>query len=122
MAGRRWIYYGTDGEAGNRLRYGDGSPARPDHPLLRFSNPGLCLPPHLGEYVAALTRVSFCGYSALAFWDSSRDNRGGAFTVIYAPSLDIPPDAIVAGAQEHLPRIARGWPPINTERAELSPR
>ncbi len=121
MAGERpWLYFGCDRQPGHHLRFGDGTWMRPGHPFEKFDGL-LCLPPSVGERVAALTRFSVYGYSALAFWDYSVDSRGGSNSIIFAPRLDISAAEMVEGAKVHLPLYAKRWPSIDISQAEYCP-
>ena len=117
---RPWYYFGCHREAGHYLWQGNGSRAKYEHPLGKFDG-ALCLPPAVGERVAALTRLGAFGYSALAFWDYGIDKRGRSNSIIFAPSLDITAADIVEGARKHLPLYAARWPSIDVSRAEYRP-
>ena len=117
---RAWLYFGCREQPGHYLMYGNGQTAKWGHPLGKFDG-ALCLSPALGPFVAALSRLGPFGYSALAFWDYTVDKRSGSNSIIFAPSLDISAEDMVAGARRHLPLFAKRWPEIDVSRAEYRP-
>jgi hypothetical protein len=65
------------------------------------------LPPQTDTtpYVATVSRLEGWGFTALAFWDYSVDKRGGCNSVIFAPSLTITADELLAEAQRRFPQV-----------------
>lgn len=118
---RRWLYFGCYQQGGHFLWDARGNRLSAQHPFCRFDGT-LCLPEAVGERVAAISRLGFCGYSALAFWDRSIDTRSGSNSIVFAPSLDCSAEAIVAGARRFLPLYAARWPDIDISRAEYRPQ
>ena len=103
----KWVYFGCHRQAGHYTfsegmreltrRYGSRD-------LSRFD--GL-LPPQTDNtpYVAAVSRLGGWGMTALAFWDYSVDGRGGCNSVVFAPSLTIEPEELLAEAQRRFPEV-----------------
>lgn len=128
-----WFYFGCHREAGHYL-FTEGMRQlwRRDWPreLSRFD---AMLPPQTdtAPYIAAVSRLEGWGMSALAFWDYSVDKRGGCNSIVFAPSLTIAPDELLAEAQRRFPevfgrlpqpvRLARGVAPAQapSEWAEV---
>lgn len=103
----QWFYFGCHQQPGHyvftegmRSHYGN-SPARE---LSRFDG---MLPPQddTTPYIASVTRLGGWGMSALAFWDYSVDKRGGCNSVVFAPSLTISPEDLLAEAQTRFPQV-----------------
>lgn len=103
----QWLYFGCHREAGHYVfsegmrnlaqRYGSRD-------LSRFDG---MLPPQTDTtpYVATVSRLEGWGFTALAFWDYSVDKRGGCNSVIFAPSLTITADELLAEAQRRFPQV-----------------
>jgi hypothetical protein len=103
-----WLYFGCHREPGHYVfqegmrfyhrSYGSG------RDLSRFD--GLLPPQDSTEgYVATVTRLGGWGMTALAFWDYSVDKRGGCNSVVFAPSLRIGADELLAEAKTRFPQV-----------------
>ena len=102
-----WIYFGCHRGPGHYTfdegmrslvrRYGSRD----------FSRFDGMLPPQTdtAPYIATVSRLGGWGMSALAFWDYSVDKRGGCNSVVFAPSLTIAPDELLAEAQTRFPQV-----------------
>jgi hypothetical protein len=101
-----WLYFGCHRGPGHYVfRQGMGSYRSYDvRDLSRFDG---MLPPQ-GDatgYIATVSRLEGWGLSALAFWDYSVDKRGGCNSIVFAPSLTITPEALLAEAQTRFPEV-----------------
>ena len=110
----KWLYFGCHREAGHyvftegmrsyRPPYGSG-----ERDFSRFD--GMLTPQgSLEPYIAAVTRLEGWGMTALAFWDYSVDKRGGCNSVVFAPSLTISPEDLLAQAQARFPEVFGRFP------------
>ena len=105
MAG--WIYFGCHKRPGHYL-FSEGMGSLPygsaARNLTMFDG---ALPPQddRAGYVAAVSRLGGWGFTALAFWDYSVDARGGCNSVVFAPSLTITDDELLAEAQRRFPEV-----------------
>jgi hypothetical protein len=63
-------------------------------------------------YIATVSRLEGWGLTALAFWDYSVDSRGGCNSVVFAPSLTITPEELLAEAQKRFPQVFQRLPQI----------
>lgn len=102
-----WIYFGCHQQAGHYLfRQGMHKTwnRNGERDLSRFD--GL-LPPQSDTtgYIASVSRLEGWGLTALAFWDYSVDKRGGCNSVVFAPSLTITPEDLLAEAQTRFPEV-----------------
>lgn len=61
-------------------------------------------------YLATVTRLGGWGLTALAWWDYSVDTRIGSNSIIFAPSLTISPEDLLAEAQRRFPQVFRRLP------------
>ncbi len=113
-----WYYFGCHDGKGHYLfdRSLRNVYGYPKHPNLVFDGT-LCLPEHEGLYLASLTRLGGLGYSALAFWDRTVDQRGKSNSAVFAPSLTCSPETIMRGAERFFPTVFARWPAINLTRA-----
>ena len=102
-----WIYFGCHKQAGH-YTFSDGmrslSPRYGSSDLSRFDG---MLPPQTDTtpYIATVSRLGGWGFTALAFWDYSVDKRGGCNSVVFAPSLTITDDELLAEAQKRFPQV-----------------
>lgn len=108
----KWLYFGCNREAGHYVfsegmrlltqRYGSRD-------LSRFDG---MLPPQTDTtpYIATVSRLGGWGFTALAFWDYSVDKRGGCNSVVFAPSLVIADDELLAEAQRRFPQVFERLP------------
>lgn len=105
----QWLYFGchqvaghyvfTEGMRSYRPRYSSG-----ERELSRFD--GVLPPQDSAEpYLATVSRLEGWGLTALAFWDYSADKRGGSNSVVFAPSLTITPEDLLAEAQARFPQV-----------------
>lgn len=110
----QWFYFGCHGQPGHYVftegmrsyypPYGSGRPE-----LSRFDG---MLPPQdsTKPYIATVSRLEGWGLTALAFWDYSVDKRSGCNSVVFAPSLDITPDELLAQAHVRFPQVFKRMP------------
>lgn len=104
---KQWIYFGCYRQPGHYL-FGEGmstlSYGAIERNLTRFDG---ALPPQddTTPYIATVSRLGGWDRTALAFWDYSVDKRGGCNSTIFAPSLDIAPDELLAEAQRRFPQV-----------------
>lgn len=105
----QWFYFGcyrepghyvfTEGMRGYTPPWGSS-----ERNLNRFD--GMLPPQDSAEpYVATVTRLEGWGLTALAFWDYSVDKRGGCNSVVFAPSLTITAEDLLAEAQARFPQV-----------------
>jgi len=103
----KWIYFGCHRQSGH-YTFSEGM-----RPLIkRYGSKDLSrfdgmLPPQTDTtpYIATVSRLGGWGLTALAFWDYSVNKRGGCNSIIFAPSLTISPDELLAEAQERFPEV-----------------
>jgi hypothetical protein len=101
-----WIYFGCYRGAGHYLfRQGMHSfYNKCGRELSRFD--GMLPPQNATEpYIATVSRLEGWGLTALAFWDYSVDKRGGCNSVVFAPSLTITAEELLAEAQTRFPQV-----------------
>lgn len=108
----KWIYFGCHRQPGHytfsegmrRLvqRYGSRD-------LSRFDG---MLPSQIdtAPYIATVSHLGGWGLTALAFWDNSVDKRGGCNSIVFAPSLTITPEELLAEAQKRFPQVFERLP------------
>ena len=104
---RNWIYFGCHRGPGH-YTFGEGMRSLVQRYGSRdFSRFDGMLPPQTdtAPYIATVSRLEGWGMSALAFWDYSVDKRGGCNSVVFAPSLTIAPDELLAEAQTRFPQV-----------------
>lgn len=101
-----WLYFGCHRQAGHYL-FGQGMRSRYEHKYDRLTHFDGKLPPQdcADPYIATVSRLEGWGMSALAFWDYSVDKRGGCNSVVFAPSLTISPDDLLAEAKARFPEV-----------------
>lgn len=105
----QWLYFGTYQRAGH---YAFAEGMRSYHPRYDSGDKALScfdgvLPPQDSSepYIATVNRLEGWGATALAFWDYSVDKRGGSNSVVFAPSLTISPEELLAQAQQRFPQV-----------------
>lgn len=102
-----WIYFGCYKEPGH---YAFSEGMRPlvrrygSKDVSRFDG---VLPPQMdtAPYIATVSRLEGWDMTALAFWDYSVDKRGGCNSIVFAPSLTITPNELLAEAQTRFPQV-----------------
>jgi hypothetical protein len=103
----RWVYFGCHKQPGHYC-FAEGMGTlpfgAPERNLTRFDG---ALPPQddATPYIATVSRLGGWGMTALAFWDYSVDGRGGCNSVVFAPSLEIGADELLAEAQRRFPQV-----------------
>lgn len=101
----KWIYFGClHGPGHYAFTEGMRSHRWDGRDIARFDG---ILPPQddAAPYIATVSRLEGWGLSALAFWDYSVDKRGGCNSIVFAPSLTITPDELLAEAQTRFPQV-----------------
>ena len=105
----QWLYFGCHREPGHYVFVAGMRHYYPPHgsgkrEVSQFDG---MLPPQdsTAPYIAAVSRLEGWGLTALAFWDYSVDSRGGCNSVVFAPSLTITPDQLLAEAQTRFPQV-----------------
>jgi hypothetical protein len=107
----QWRYFGVmPGHTGTSGHFVYGERCRRlvqrhgSRDLSRFDG---VLPPqtNITPYVATVSRLEGWGLTALAFWDYSVDPRGGSNSIVFAPTLDITPEALLEGAVLRFPEV-----------------
>lgn len=83
---------------------------RPWAALNRFD--GLLAPTESTPYVAAMTRLGPWDMTAISFWDYTADHRPGSNVILFAPSLLLPPDHVLAGGQVYFHEVWSRLPEI----------
>jgi len=104
----QWYYFGCKGQPGHYLFDQRGQKAyRPPFEKMDNRFDGNLTPQFKGTkyFEAALSRLGGYGYSALAWHDNSVDTRSGSNSVIFAPSLDIDPEEMLAEAKVRFPWV-----------------
>lgn len=106
MRDQDWMYFGcrSSGGAGHYLSSPRGDAPRQWDRLNTFDGK-LAPQPERELYLAALSRLGGWNLSALSWWDRSVDRRGQSNSIIFAPSLDIAPDTMLAEAQRIFPWV-----------------
>ena len=101
-----WLYFGCNRQPGHYL-FCEGMRPRYDRKYDRMTHFDGKLPPQdsTEPYIATVSRLEGWGMSALAFWDYSVDKRGGCNSVVFAPSLTIAPDDLLAEAKARFPEV-----------------
>lgn len=102
-----WIYFGCHRQPGHHLFCEGMRPFGYSQKLRQLTSFDGVLPPqdNATPYIATVSRLEGYGMSALAFWDYSVDGRGGCNSIVFAPSLTIEPDALLAEAQRRFPEV-----------------
>jgi hypothetical protein len=102
----QWLYFGCYRQPGHYL-FREGMVPTYDRRLDRLTHLDGKLPPQGSDapYVASISRLGGWGLTALAFWDYSVDGRGGCNSVVFAPSLTISPEELLAEAQARFPQV-----------------
>lgn len=121
-----WFYFGCGEYAGHHLHDESGHRAVVNVTWRRLGSFDGLLPPQDTShgYLATVTRLPAFGVSALAFWDYSVDKRGGSNSVIFAPSMTITPEDLLAEAQRRFPWVFSRLPqavvlhPIPSQEAQ----
>lgn len=110
MKTNQWLYFGCHQQPGHYL-FTEGM-RRASYDLNRLAHLDGCLPPQsdVTPYIATVSRLEGWGMTALAFWDYSVDKRGGCNSVVFAPSLDIEPAALLAEAMQRFPQVFERLP------------
>ena len=110
MKTNQWLYFGCHRDPGHYL-FSEGMRSA-SYDLSRLSGFDGVLPPQgdTTAYIATVTRLEGWGLSALAFWDYSVDKRGGSNSVVFAPSIDIAPADLLAGAMQRFPQVFERLP------------
>jgi hypothetical protein len=104
---KQWVYFGCHKQPGHYV-FSEGMGTLPYSAIERNLNQfDGALPPQDDRtpYIAAVSRLGGWGMTALAFWDYSVDKRGGCNSVVFAPSLDIGADELLAEAQRRFPQV-----------------
>lgn len=102
-----WLYFGCHRVPGHYVfRQGMGRYRDTNHGRDLSMFDGM-LPPQADTagYIATVSRLEGWSLSALAFWDYSVDKRGGCNSVVFAPSLTITPEQLLAEAQQRFPEV-----------------
>lgn len=102
-----WLYFGCHKVPGHYV-FGEEMRSRCQrYGSMDLSRLDGMLPPQTdtAPYVATVSRLEGWGVSALAFWDYSVDKRGGCNSVVFAPSLTIAPEELLAEAQARFPQV-----------------
>lgn len=112
----KWLYFGCHQVSGHYVfTEGMRSYSPPYGSRMRDLNrfDGM-LPPQdsTAPYIATVSRLEGWGLTALAFWDYSVDKRGGCNIVVFAPSLTITPDDLLAQAQVRFPQVFGRMPAV----------
>ena len=103
----KWLYFGCHKVAGHYV-FGEGMRSHSQRYGSRdLSRLDGMLPPQTdtAPYIATVSRLEGWGVSALAFWDYSVDKRGGCNSVVFAPSLTIAPEELLAEARRRFPEV-----------------
>lgn len=104
---REWIYFGCHCKAGHYLFFqGMRSFNRHGWPRELAGFDGM-LPSQTDTagYIATVSRLGGWGLTALAFWDYSVDKRAGCNSIVFAPSLTIMPEELLAEAKMRFPEV-----------------
>jgi hypothetical protein len=104
---KEWIYFGCYQQPGHHL-FTEGMRSFTRYGWIdKLRNFDGTLPPQTDTagYIATVSRLEGWGMTALAFWDYSVDKRGGCNSVVFAPSLTITPDELLAEAQTRFPEV-----------------
>lgn len=105
MPDRLWLYFGSYRREGHRLwRPGMCAASADLHHLASFDK---ILAPQgsRAPYRACISRLGSVNRSALAFWDESDDTRPGSNSIVFAPSLEIAPNVLLAEGARIFPEI-----------------
>lgn len=100
------MYFGCGREAGHYLwdQYGHKITYGPTPRRLNLD--GVLAPqPEKDLYVASFSRLGGWGLSALSWWDRSVDRRPASNSIIYAPSLTITPEEMLAASKDAFPWV-----------------
>lgn len=110
MKTNQWLYFGCHQQPGHYL-FAEGM-RKCGYSLDRLTHFDGKLPPQDSPepYIATVSRLEGWGMTALAFWDYSVDKRGGCNSVVFAPSLDIAPAALLAEAMQRFPQVFERLP------------
>lgn len=107
-----WIYFGCGQEAGHFLHDEKGRQTMVARELNRRLQmfDGMLAPRTAdgGEatlYAASFSRLGGYGLSALSWWDRSVDSRPASNSIIFAPTLTISADEMLAEAQRRFPWV-----------------
>lgn len=122
MKTTQWLYFGCHQQPGHYL-FAEGMRRPSSYDLNRLTHLDGCLPPQgdATPYIATISRLEGWGLSALAWWDYSVDKRSGCNSVVFAPSLDIAPAALLAEAMQRFPQVFERLPqPVQLLSALLS--
>lgn len=115
MAERSWRYFGCGSESGHYLFDPHRGRFWPEHAidrrLAKFD--GVlppCPEPRACDYRASFNRLGALGYSALSWWDRTVDTRPASNSTIFAPSLKIPAEEMLAEAPRWFPWVFKRLP------------
>lgn len=103
----KWFYFGCHKQSGHYV-FGEGMRSigqrYGSRDLSRFDGM-LPLQIDTAPYIATVSRLEGWGLTALAFWDYSIDKRGGCNSIVFAPSLTISPDDLLAESERRFPEV-----------------
>ena len=104
---KQWVYFGCYQRPGHYSWLEGMRSLTEEYGRRPFSSLDGLLPPQdsLDPYIATVSRLEGWGISALAFWDYSADTRSGSNSVVFAPSLTIAPEELLAEAQTRFPQV-----------------
>ena len=103
----QWLYFGCHDRPGHYVFTEGMRSYREPYSARGLSRFDGMLPPQddAAGYIATVSRLEGWGLTALAFWDYSVHKRGGCNSVVFAPSLAIAPDELLAEAQRRFPQV-----------------
>lgn len=113
MTVENWLYFGCHEHAGHHV-WERGMYRAHRQGEYRLSALDGLLPPQgdKSDGAATFTRLPGLGLSVIAWWDYSVDKRGGSNSAVFAPSLTIERDEMLAAARDIFPAVfLRQCPP-----------
>jgi hypothetical protein len=117
-----WLYFGCHQRPGHYL-FSPGMRSAPRDLARKLERLDAKLAPQdtTEPYIAVVSRLGGYGCSALSFWDYSVDRRQGSNSIVFAPSLTISPEDLLAGVEQHFPEVRARLPSLTLRAPEGEP-
>lgn len=112
----KWRYFGCGNESGHYLFDPHRGRFWPQHGTIdkRLGNMDGILPPFPEpgklDYRASFNRLGGLGYSALSWWDRTVDKRSASNSTLFAPSLTITAEEMLAEGPRWFPWVFKRLP------------